>query len=95
MTTTDNLTFLRYNELKEKKIISNRVTLRRWMDREDDPFPSPVALGPNIIAWRRVDVEAWLSRRVYARVREERTNHAINPRIPEMKKQTKKPGAVA
>lgn len=39
------------------------MTLYRWMARENDPFPQPIRLGENSIAWRASDVEAWLDRR--------------------------------
>lgn len=53
----------RYRDLVERKIVTNRVTLRRWMEREVDPFPAAIRLGQNSIAWKTSDVEAWLERR--------------------------------
>jgi predicted DNA-binding transcriptional regulator AlpA len=43
------------------------MTLRRWMERPDDPFPRPIVLGRSArqnhtIAWLAADVEAWLER---------------------------------
>ena len=46
--------YLRFPDLKERKIVSNRTTLRRWI--QDGEFPAPVKLGENSIAWR---VEEW------------------------------------
>jgi predicted DNA-binding transcriptional regulator AlpA len=63
MVTYDNLHVLRYRDFVERNIVGNRTTLRRWMTRDDDPFPQPIRLGPNTIAWSRALVEAWLQRR--------------------------------
>ena len=38
----------------------------KWLE---DPFPSPVRLGPNQVAWVLDEVEAWLDRRISARNR--------------------------
>jgi len=62
----DCLQVLRYKDFVERKLIGNRTTLRRWMEREDDPFPQPIKLGPNSICWRCSDVEAWFERRAAA-----------------------------
>ena len=62
-TKTDNLTLLRYKDLVERRIISNRVTLRRWMESDELPFPRAIRLSENSIAWRAREVEAWLQRR--------------------------------
>jgi predicted DNA-binding transcriptional regulator AlpA len=59
----DNLEVMRYRDLVERRIWNNRMSLRRAMLRVDDPFPRPIQLGPNSIAWRRRDVEEWLERR--------------------------------
>ncbi len=66
------LFLLRYRDLVERKIVNNRMTLRRWMDPEGphkaDPFPRPIVLTSSTrqnhaIAWRAADVEQWLERR--------------------------------
>ncbi len=62
-TKTDYLTLLRYKDLVDRRIVSNRVTLRRWTELDRDPFPKPIRLAENSIAWRASDVEAWLDRR--------------------------------
>jgi predicted DNA-binding transcriptional regulator AlpA len=54
---------LRYRDLVERKIVSNRVTLSRWMALDEDPFPRPLKLGPNTVAWDSRLVASWLSRR--------------------------------
>ena len=60
------LTLLRFRDLKASGIVSNRMTLTRWMRRENDPFPQPLRLSEAIIAWRKCDIEAWLERRAAA-----------------------------
>jgi|RhiMetdeSRZDD1v2_1073273.scaffolds.fasta_scaffold160080_2 predicted DNA-binding transcriptional regulator AlpA len=52
---------LRFRDLKDRKIVSNHVTLKRWIEREG--FPPGLLLGPNSRAWRASDVEAWLDSR--------------------------------
>jgi prophage regulatory protein len=32
-----------------------------WRRCKDGSFPAPVKIGPNRIAWRAVDVKAWLA----------------------------------
>jgi len=66
-----DLLLFRYRDLLERNIVNNRMTLRRWMDRKEDPFPVPIVLTASArqnhsIAWRAADVEAWLSRRAKA-----------------------------
>ena len=62
MSTLKDKTLFRFRDLKTAGIVSNRMTLTRWMRREDDPFPRPLRLSEAIIAWRATDVEAWLER---------------------------------
>ena len=57
------LFLVRYCDLVERNIVTNRVTLKRWMDREDDPFPAAIQLGPNSIAWDSRAVATWVERR--------------------------------
>jgi prophage regulatory protein len=45
---------LRFADLKARRIVSNRMTLRRWV--AEGRFPAPVALGPNTLAWRESEV---------------------------------------
>jgi prophage regulatory protein len=49
-------TFLSEAELVDRLGIG-RSTLRRWI--ENDQFPAQVRLGPNRVAWRVAEVEAW------------------------------------
>ena len=73
MPSTDvfDLLLFRYRDLLERKIVNNRMTLRRWMNRSDDPFPAPIVLTASArqnhsIAWYAADIEDWLSRRAKA-----------------------------
>lgn len=52
---------LRFHDLQKRKIVSNWVTLARWIDREG--FPAGIKLGPNSRAWVESDVDAWLASR--------------------------------
>lgn len=52
---------LRYPDLKARGIVSNRMTLRRWIAEQG--FPAPVHLGPNSVAWPEAEIEAWLASR--------------------------------
>lgn len=52
---------LRFSDLKDRRIVNNRMTLSRWIRQRD--FPAPIQLGPNSVAWREEDVETWLTTR--------------------------------
>jgi predicted DNA-binding transcriptional regulator AlpA len=54
--------FYRQRELLQLLGIS-RVTLWTWRRNPKMRFPAGVQLGPNTVAWRRSDIEAWLSTR--------------------------------
>jgi len=58
---------VKFSGLKEQGVFNNRMTLARAMQRKDDPFPAPLQLGANTVAWRVDDVEAWLERRAAER----------------------------
>ena len=53
--------FLRFSDLKDRGIVSNHVTLKRWIATQG--FPPGFMLGPNTRVWRESDVEAWLQSR--------------------------------
>jgi prophage regulatory protein len=57
---------LRFSDLKARKIIANRMTLRRWIASQD--FPKSVQLGPNTVGWLKSEVEAWLAARAAERI---------------------------
>jgi len=48
--------YLRYSDLEKRKIVPNRSTLKRWMDK--GTFPRPVRLGPNSLGWPDDEIEA-------------------------------------
>ncbi len=41
----------------------SRSRIYVYMDRETDPFPRSIKLGPNMVGWRQSEVEAWLTAR--------------------------------
>jgi hypothetical protein len=52
---------LRFRDLKDRKIVTNHVTLKRWIESEG--FPPGRMLGPNTRVWREDEIEAWLASR--------------------------------
>jgi hypothetical protein len=52
---------LRFRDLKDRKIVTNHVTLGRWIAKQG--FPPGLMLGPNTRVWREDDIEAWLASR--------------------------------
>ena len=52
---------LRFRDLKDRRIVTNHVTLGRWIAREG--FPPGFMLGPNTRVWREDDIDAWLNSR--------------------------------
>lgn len=59
--TPDNIRLLRFADLKARKIVSNRVTLGRWIESLN--FPPGFLIGENSRAWRESDIERWLAER--------------------------------
>ena len=57
--------YLRYADLVERQIVSNRQTLHRWI--RDYGFPAGVLLGPNSRAWDADLVDAWCASRAAER----------------------------
>jgi len=57
--------FLRFHDLVAMGILTNRMTLKRWID--DRGFPRPVKLGVNTAAYPAHEVEAWLNARAAER----------------------------
>jgi len=53
--------FVRFRDLKERRIVENWPTLLRWIETQG--FPPGVRLGPNLRAWPEPEVEAWLNSR--------------------------------
>jgi predicted DNA-binding transcriptional regulator AlpA len=52
---------LRMRDLQARGIVSNWVTLRRWIDHYN--FPPGRHLGPNTRVWFESEVEEWLAAR--------------------------------
>jgi predicted DNA-binding transcriptional regulator AlpA len=52
---------LSYDDLVDLNIVSNRMTLRRWM--RDQGFPQPIQLGPNTVRWSQSKVWGWIESR--------------------------------
>ena len=52
---------LRFVDLKERKIVNNRVTLQDWIHRFG--FPPGRLLGPNTRAWTEDEIAEWLRSR--------------------------------
>jgi predicted DNA-binding transcriptional regulator AlpA len=52
---------LRFEDLADRRICTDRATLRRWMNRPPDknPFPKPIRTG-RFLAWKLESVERWL-----------------------------------
>jgi len=57
-------TLLRFDDLVARGILSNRVTLARWIEKQG--FPAGFKLGPNSRAWTQESVDKWLSDRAKA-----------------------------
>ncbi len=57
--------YLRYADLVERQIISNRTTLSRWI--RNNGFPPGILLGPNTRAWPVDQVDTWLEARAAQR----------------------------
>jgi hypothetical protein len=53
--------YLRFHDLRAAGIVTNRMTLGRWIASQG--FPRGVMLGLNTRAWPADEVEAWLANR--------------------------------
>ena len=53
--------YLRFDDLRERGIVGNRVTLGNWI--RDHGFPAGILAGPNSRLWPEADVEQWLTTR--------------------------------
>jgi predicted DNA-binding transcriptional regulator AlpA len=53
--------YLRFNDLRDRGIINNRMTLTRWIKNEG--FPEPYRFGPRNTAWAEDEVNAWIESR--------------------------------
>ena len=53
--------FVRYADLKARKIVNNRQTLANWT--RDEGFPPGRLLGPNTRVWTEEEVAEWFDAR--------------------------------
>ena len=53
--------YLRFSDLVDRGIVTNRVTLGRWIKLHN--FPAGILLGPNTRAWPEDSVNAWIEAR--------------------------------
>jgi Prophage CP4-57 regulatory protein (AlpA) len=53
--------WVRFSDLKREQIVTNHVTLKRWIRKQG--FPPGIMLGPNTRAWRRSSIDRWLASR--------------------------------
>jgi predicted DNA-binding transcriptional regulator AlpA len=56
--------FYRFRDLKAMGIVGSWPTLLRWV--EAGTFPCGVWLGPNVRAWSKADIDAWMASRPLA-----------------------------
>jgi hypothetical protein len=57
-------TFLKFDDLKARRIVENWQTLHNWIEREG--FPPGIRLGPNTRAWTEAEINEWLASRPLA-----------------------------
>jgi predicted DNA-binding transcriptional regulator AlpA len=63
MAQTRARTLWRFCDLRALGYVEDRSTLRRWMKSGVDPFPEPILLTRNTLAWHADEVRAWIERR--------------------------------
>ncbi|GAB4371825.1 MAG: hypothetical protein Kow00114_32960 [Kiloniellaceae bacterium] len=59
--------FLRFDDLKARGIVNNRMTLSRLIRQHG--FPAPVRLSPGIAAYSAEEVDSWVRQRLAERDR--------------------------
>jgi predicted DNA-binding transcriptional regulator AlpA len=52
---------LRFEDLRARGIVSNWMSLARWIEYEG--FPPGIRLGGRLRAWHETDIDAWLASR--------------------------------
>jgi predicted DNA-binding transcriptional regulator AlpA len=75
--TTSEQRLLRFDDLRARGIVSNWMTLARWIQNED--FPPGLRLGGRLRAWRAVDIESWLASRALSTRPEAASAHHKSP----------------
>lgn len=53
--------YLRFEDLRQRGVVGNRVTLGSWI-REHN-FPTGRLLGPNTRVWSESEIEEWIESR--------------------------------
>lgn len=53
--------YLRFDDLRERGIVGNRVTLGNWIKNEG--FPPGILAGPNSRIWPEEQIDDWLANR--------------------------------
>jgi predicted DNA-binding transcriptional regulator AlpA len=66
---------LRFRDLKARGIVSNHMTLKRWIEREG--FPPGRWLGRNTKVWAESEIEAWLASRSTERLGAQRASMGL------------------
>ena len=56
-------TYLRFDDLRERRIVNNRTTLYRWI--RERSFPPGILLGPNTRVWSEQEVESWIAAQMH------------------------------
>ncbi len=51
---------LRFDDLRERRIVRNRTTLYRWI--KERGFPPGILLGPNSRAWPEEEIDDWIAK---------------------------------
>lgn len=52
--------YLRFDDLRERRIVNNRTTLSRWI--RERGFPPGILLGPNTRVWSEEEIETWIEK---------------------------------
>jgi predicted DNA-binding transcriptional regulator AlpA len=69
--------YLRYKDLVAMGVVSNRMSLKRWTERPDDPFPAGIPIGQNVLVWSAEEIQKWILR---CKSRKRRPFSLRNPR---------------
>jgi predicted DNA-binding transcriptional regulator AlpA len=52
---------LRFRDLRDRGVVDNRTTLKRWVDGQG--FPPGKKIGPNTRVWDEDEVDSWIDSR--------------------------------
>lgn len=70
---------LRHKDLKERRIVPNRTTQQRWIEKEG--FPRGFLLGPGYRVWTEEEITEWIEQR--RAVSERRLKQPVIHALPE------------